>query len=526
MSRSILKTSVVEALAKRIEAVLERNKGVRELKTTSQLRTLSNAAESGYKIKISPAAFKELGQQFQRFQEDVELKTVTQELFVNNSESLFNGFKSYIESYIAENKTSYKLEDDDQTSGSIISNINHSQASELFKRFMRKSEFAVSLRNQGVDVEKILKAIQVGHLAGIFNARLAEVFGAETDQGNSNSTSLIFTTTGDEVFDKNFSDIMNFLADADYISNVFLTTPEISYSAQKDVLGPNGPSATVTYQLGLINEQFGLALKQLSYELSTAVSNIRKTVQTQDNKTRDIVGNNDALFKFIDELQQITNQVRRTADILKAEAAKYNNSLDSIISGILGRADVIEKLIGTPGSTSIDDSIEVAIDSALKRKPKARREITVIPKTKLDSKNKSKPSRPAVPTVKKAKPVKVNTSFRDNKGRFVSVTGLQQLINSLLHEKLRENMGTGNSKNILNYRTGRFARSAKVEKISQGRENALTIFYSYMKYPYQTFEPGYKQGSPASRDPKLLISRSIREIAAAKVASKLRAVRL
>jgi hypothetical protein len=45
-----------------------------------------------------------------------------------------------------------------------------------------------------------------------------------------------------------------------------------------------------------------------------------------------------------------------------------------------------------------------------------------------------------------------------------------------------------------------------------------------MKNPYQTFEPGYRQGSPKTRDPKLLIAASIREIAATKVGNKLRAV--
>ena len=51
----------------------------------------------------------------------------------------------------------------------------------------------------------------------------------------------------------------------------------------------------------------------------------------------------------------------------------------------------------------------------------------------------------------------------------------------------------------------------------------ITAFYTYMKNPYQTFEPGFKQGSPASRSPKLLISKSIREIVANKVGNQLRA---
>ena len=84
-------------------------------------------------------------------------------------------------------------------------------------------------------------------------------------------------------------------------------------------------------------------------------------------------------------------------------------------------------------------------------------------------------------------------------------------------------MGDGSSKRILNYRTGRFAASAIVETMSQSRQGMITAFYSYMKNPYQTFEPGFKQGSPKTRDPKLLISQSIREIAAIRVGNQLRA---
>ena len=105
----------------------------------------------------------------------------------------------------------------------------------------------------------------------------------------------------------------------------------------------------------------------------------------------------------------------------------------------------------------------------------------------------------------------------------VNLTSLQSLINSHLQNVISANMGDGSSKRILNYRTGRFAASAKVETMSQSRQGMITAFYSYMKNPYQTFEPGFKQGSPKTRDPKLLISQSIREIAATRVGNQLRA---
>ena len=45
-----------------------------------------------------------------------------------------------------------------------------------------------------------------------------------------------------------------------------------------------------------------------------------------------------------------------------------------------------------------------------------------------------------------------------------------------------------------------------------------------MKNPYATFSAGGKQDRPKTRDPKLLIGKSIRDIAAQVVDNKLRAI--
>jgi len=109
-------------------------------------------------------------------------------------------------------------------------------------------------------------------------------------------------------------------------------------------------------------------------------------------------------------------------------------------------------------------------------------------------------------------------------GNFTSLASLQVLLDSKLQEQIRKNMGNGNRRDILNYRTGRFAASAEVTSLSQSRQGMITAFYNYQKNPYQTFEPGFRQGSPRSRDPKLLIGKSIREIASTLVGNRLRAV--
>jgi hypothetical protein len=105
-----------------------------------------------------------------------------------------------------------------------------------------------------------------------------------------------------------------------------------------------------------------------------------------------------------------------------------------------------------------------------------------------------------------------------------NLTSLQALLDRHLQDVISANMGDGSARNVLNYRTGRFAASAKVERLSQSRQGAITAFYTYAKNPYQTFQPGFAQGSPKTRDPKILISGSIREIAATIVGNNLRAV--
>jgi hypothetical protein len=110
------------------------------------------------------------------------------------------------------------------------------------------------------------------------------------------------------------------------------------------------------------------------------------------------------------------------------------------------------------------------------------------------------------------------------KVRATNLASLLLYINQHLQDAISANMGNGSRRDILNYRTGRLAGSAKVESLSQSREGMITAFYSYMKNPYATFSQGGRQQNPKSRDPKLLIGTSIREIAAEQVANKLKAV--
>ena len=120
---------------------------------------------------------------------------------------------------------------------------------------------------------------------------------------------------------------------------------------------------------------------------------------------------------------------------------------------------------------------------------------------------------------------KLNTKVQQKQvSALPSTSNLQALLNAQLELRIKENMGTGSARNVLNYRTGRFAKSASIHRITMSKEGMITVFYNYMRNPYGTFSEGGNQQYPRSRDPKLLIAKSIREIGSTIVNNRMRAV--
>jgi|TARA_B100001939_G_scaffold348097_1_gene372615 hypothetical protein len=102
-----------------------------------------------------------------------------------------------------------------------------------------------------------------------------------------------------------------------------------------------------------------------------------------------------------------------------------------------------------------------------------------------------------------------------------SPISLMALINAKLPDVMIDKM----KEPRLQERTGRFRGSARVQRITTGaRGGSMTIDYTYLKYPYQTFEPGFAQGS-IKRDPRSLIGSSIREIATGIVGKRFMTIR-
>jgi len=228
-----------------------------------------------------------------------------------------------------------------------------------------------------------------------------------------------------------------------------------------------------------------------------------------------------------DKLNQIYKNYK--ANISEVRKALYSSFPDN-------KKEIAAFLLDLKSSKSLRSHIKEVQLAAL-RKTTVKPFIAKINPTPIKSFNstvarKIKSSLSKLKAVKTKKPAAVGPALMLTADPEQSQVNLPQLllsINSQLHGQIRDNMGDGDSNDLLNYRTGRFASSATVTRLSESRQGMITAFYSYMKYPYATFSSGPpvgRQSYPKSRDPKLLISTSIRQIAQQTVGNRLRAVAL
>lgn len=100
------------------------------------------------------------------------------------------------------------------------------------------------------------------------------------------------------------------------------------------------------------------------------------------------------------------------------------------------------------------------------------------------------------------------SGLRTKGGQFIAALKLRSLLNIVLQKYIKERMGQAGR---LNYQTGRLANSAEVESLADvPGSDKVSLMFSYMTYPYATFEEGGRQHA-AGREPSDLIDIAIQD---------------
>lgn len=189
-----------------------------------------------------------------------------------------------------------------------------------------------------------------------------------------------------------------------------------------------------------------------------------------------------------------------------------------LLRNILSKVD----LVNLRGSPSYNELLAEYVERVFLEKPVNRRLHTT--KKKLSFEERLKIPVSSIPT-KKGR-VKYNKPKAEQKGDNINLQKVITIVNDRLHDQIQKNMGKGRSKRILNYRTGRFARSAILQTLYPSHEKGvINAQVRYMKDPYQVFEKGGRLHLPL-RDPKGIFGRSIRQILQEEKIASLRKVKV
>jgi len=202
-----------------------------------------------------------------------------------------------------------------------------------------------------------------------------------------------------------------------------------------------------------------------------------------------------------------------------------------------------QRLLDSESSFKMRDAIERVIISALTRfsvKEKNVRYRGVRPRRKIKEKAKAKTAynkgkyklrdelrimRDTAVSLNIAKSIKAERKTK-NKAQKVTTSNVPSLLNKNLGQTIRDNMGSPGLEN----QTGNFASSVRVLKEVIGKGRTLsTIQYTYDADPYSVFEMserGDKRWATKARDPRLLIEKSVREVAAQHAIGKFKLQRL
>lgn len=453
-----------------------------------------------------------------------------------------------------------------QKSEPLLTEDQHGALNQRFKQYV------ISKLNRPPAVaEYISLNTDAGHVMGLFNIRLLRLFDIKTvdikdkngkiisaseiniDQ-SGNIPQITITLNPSRIvgndpqalidlqnFSKLLTGVFQQLSNIDFLTSSYIASQDgvqAYLAAVKENftrLGGEGDTAYATYsvQISWLNQEAG---RQIA-DAGKALSNLIRELQTSGAKAGPAIQN---FAKSFNGLQDYARKVQDTIASSKLQGVVNQVILDELNKNSTETAQLLSDV---SGSDTMKEAFVNSIISIITGQPyKGERTVLQGKNVKLPAPKNAKPrqkvkvTKPNVAnnqktvdaikkTVATTKKV-IAKAKQDNRNKKIgfSLTNLQSILNGILFEQIKKNMGTGSRYDVLNFRTGRFASSAKIERMSESREGMITAFYSYMKNPYATFSRGGRQERPFTRDPKLLISKSIRELAQPYVANRMRAV--
>lgn len=247
----------------------------------------------------------------------------------------------------------------------------------------------------------------------------------------------------------------------------------------------------------------------------------------------DVIHEHDAEFELNDVVYNIAKkELGGTADIsiIGLEGTARNQYSGSLTRQVLNDfntwlEDNAGVIVTMQGSKPIVNMIlDDAVDSFLGFSPKTR---NIKRKGKATKRSKSKTGSAGLGFSTKKNSSKLFSLLGAEGASTTDYQYIVDLLNQKLHDKIKENMGKGGSKQTLNYRTGRFARSAKIQTFYPINEkNAIGAQVRYRKDPYKVFEPGGSRLATPGRNPARIFGRSIRQLLQEEKIANLRRVKV
>jgi hypothetical protein len=185
--------------------------------------------------------------------------------------------------------------------------------------------------------------------------------------------------------------------------------------------------------------------------------------------------------------------------------SKHEKAVKAVYRNFISDLNILDM----KGSPSLRDKTASLVTDKFKGKKNIKVKAKSV-KMKTKTRSKGKGSKAGAKVVLTATALRRRkASAKKDASAATSALGIMVLINKELPDAIKRNMNIP----ALQNQTGRFSESVEVVNAVTTKQGFPSFGYTYQKYPYQTFEQGFAQGSP-ERDPRKLIDKSMRQIAA------------